>query len=57
MTREAVARLLRGMEQLREDIDEAESPAEERRLKKEYGQMMKAIEPYVTGKEPYTETK
>lgn len=57
MTREAVARLLRGMEQLREDIDEAESPAEKRRLKKEYGQMMKAIEPYVTGKEPYTETK
>jgi hypothetical protein len=34
---------------------EADSKKEERRLNREYGQMWKAIEPYVAGKKPYTD--
>jgi hypothetical protein len=35
---------------------EAETKAQERRLVSEYGLLWKSIEPYVTGKEPYSES-
>lgn len=55
MTRDEVARQLRMMERLREMSYEAESKREERRMIKQYGQMHKAIEPYITGKKPYSD--
>ena len=55
MTREEVNRRLMHMEQLREWSYEADTRAEERRMTAEYGRMWKAIEPYVTGKKPYSD--
>lgn len=37
------------------DAMEAESAAEERRLDREYGRLWASIEPYVSGKRPYTD--
>lgn len=55
MTREQVSQTLRMMEHVRELSYEAENAREERRLTKQYGDMWKFIEPFVTGKEPYSE--
>lgn len=55
MTRDDVARTLRMMETCRMMSYEAETKKEERRLNREYGQMWRAIEPYVSGKKAYTE--
>lgn len=55
MTRDDVARTLRFMERIREDSYEAETKREERRLVREYAKMHKAIEPYITGKKPYSD--
>lgn len=57
MTREDVARELRMMEQVRHDSYEAETSKEEKRLTSLYGKMAKAIEPYITGKKPYSEPR
>ena len=53
VTRDDVARTLRMMETCRMMSYEAETKKEERRLNRQYGQMWKAIEPYVSGKKPY----
>jgi hypothetical protein len=55
MTRDTVNGILRQMEQIRMDSYEAETVREERRLDREYGRLWKIIEPYVTGKTPYSE--
>ena len=55
MTRDDVSRTLRQMERIREDSYQAPSRAEEQRLDREYGRMWAAIEPYVSGREPYSE--
>lgn len=47
-----INRTLRHMEHLREDADEAGTPAERRRMDKEYGRLWKLIEAYVMGSEP-----
>lgn len=46
---------LRMMEQCRHLSYEAETKKEEKRLTREYSQMWKSIEPYVTGKKPYSD--
>jgi len=56
MTREQISQTLRYMEHLRMESYEAETKAQERRLVSEYGLLWKSIEPYVTGKEPYSES-
>lgn len=55
MTRDDVARTLRMMETCRMVSYEAETKKEERRLNCEYSQMWKAIQPYVSGKKPYSD--
>jgi hypothetical protein len=54
MTRDQVNRILSQMESIRMDAM-AESAAEERRLDREYGRLWASIEPYVSGKRPYTD--
>jgi hypothetical protein len=54
MTRDQVNRTLSHMERIRMDSYEADTPAEEKRLTAEYGRLWRAIEPYVSGREPYT---
>lgn len=46
---------LRMMEQCRMLSYEAETKAEEKRLNRQYNQMWKSIEPYVTGKKSYSD--
>jgi hypothetical protein len=55
MTRDQVDRTLSEMERIRMDSYEAETPAEEKRLTAEYGRLWRAIEPYVNGREPYSD--
>lgn len=55
MTRDQVSTSLRYMEHIRELSYEAESEREKRRLIAEYDTYWKVIEPYVTGKRPYTD--
>jgi|GEM_PF-1584241 hypothetical protein len=55
MTRAEVDRTLMRMESIRMDAMEAESAAEERRLNAEYDRLWKAIQPYVSGSEPYSD--
>lgn len=55
MTRDQVNSILRQMEHVRELSYEAETRAEERRLDKEYGRLSKSIEPWITGKRPYSD--
>ena len=55
MTREQVSRTLMHMEQIRMDSYEAETAREEKRLTAEYGRLWRVIQPFVEGKEPYTE--
>lgn len=50
MTRADLTRHLARLERLREDIEEAESTAEERRLGAEYSRIWKAIAPYCNGR-------
>lgn len=57
MTREQVNRMLRHMEQLRMDADEAETKKQERELLAEYGRLSQAIRPYIEGKLPYSEQR
>jgi hypothetical protein len=57
VTREAVARLLGEMEQIRMDSYEADTPAEEHRLTAEYARLWKVVEPYVNGKRTYSEPR
>lgn len=49
MTRDEYSRTLRYMEHLRECMDEAETPREEKRMEREYGALWKSIKPYATG--------
>ena len=55
MTRDQVSATLRMMEQLRENSYEAESRRDELRMQRQYSAMWAAIQPYVTGAEPYAD--
>lgn len=52
MTRDQVNAILREMERLREDADEAEGK-EQRRLIREYGLRWRVVELFVTGRASY----
>lgn len=54
MTREQVNNTLRYLERLREDSYEADAKAE-KQMVREYGRIWRTIEPYVSGKVPYTQ--
>ena len=51
MTRDQVTRTLMEMERLRMDRDEADTPADEDRLRREYNHLWASIAPYVSGAE------
>lgn len=55
MRRDQVEQTLRMMERCREFSYEAKSKREAKRLEREYGQMWKSIEPYVSGRVPYSD--
>lgn len=57
MTREQVSKMLLHMERLRMDSYEAESKQKEKRLLAEYRRLWTVVEPYVSGKQPYTPPK
>lgn len=52
MTREQVNSTLAYMERLREASYEAETKAEERRMLREYNQLWKSVEPFLSEKQP-----
>jgi len=54
MTRTAVSRALMELERIREASYEADTKREERQLTAEYNRLWKAIEPFISGREPYT---
>lgn len=55
MTRDQVNRVLREMEHVREASYECETPAQERRMSREYGRLSKIVKPYLDGSRPYSE--
>lgn len=55
MTREAVNRILRQMEQIRHDSYEADSEKDVRRLAAEYGRLWKIVKPYCEGTKPFAD--
>lgn len=57
MMRAQVNQTLRMMEQIRELSYEAENAREERRMTKQYNDMWKSIEPYVSGRIPYSDAR